>query len=287
MNLCDIQEIKSILERSGFRFSKSLGQNFLTEDWVPKKIAESCGADKNSCVLEIGPGIGCLTQELAQKAKKVVSVEIDKGLLPILQETLAEYHNIEIVSGDILKTDIPSLCRNKFGEQKVYACANLPYYITSEAISSLMESKAFEAITVMVQKEVAQRIHATPGTSAYSAFSIYVNYHMKSQILFEVPAACFIPQPKVDSAVIRLDKRSKPAAVVTNEKLFFSIVRAAFNQRRKTLANALLPLLGNSLKKQQISELITSCGFEPNIRGERLSIQDFAKLTNAVEQFKI
>jgi 16S rRNA (adenine1518-N6/adenine1519-N6)-dimethyltransferase len=284
MNLCNIHEIKSLLERHGFRFSKSLGQNFLTAEWVPERIAEMCGVDGESCVLEVGPGIGCLTQELAKRGKKVVSVEIDKSLLPILKETLAQQDNVEIISGDILKTDIPALCREKFGEPgtaKVYACANLPYYITSEAISALMESQVFDGITVMVQKEVAQRICASSGTSAYSAFSIYVNFYTEPEILFDVPAGCFIPQPKVNSAVIRLNRRTEPVADIQDTKLFFALVRGAFNQRRKTLANGLCSVLGSRMSKQEITQQIEACGFPGNIRGERLSIADFAKLANA------
>lgn len=283
MGLCDIQDIKAILGRHGFHFSKSLGQNFLTEQWVPDQIAQSCGADAASCVLEVGPGMGCLTVELAKRAEKVVSVEIDRTLFPVLSETLADCSNTEVVEGDVLKTDIKSLCEQKFSGRTVYACANLPYYITTPAIAALLDSGAFAGITVMVQKEVAERICAPAGTGDASAFSIYVQYHAKAEYLFEVPRDCFMPQPKVDSAVIRLTPLPEPAVVVPNEKLFFDIVHAAFNQRRKTLVNAMGSFLGSRLDKETLTKLVTDCGLDARIRGERLTLSDYAKLTDAVD----
>lgn len=284
MGLCDIREIKEILGRHGFHFSKSLGQNFLTAAWVPERIAESCGVDADSCVVEVGPGMGCLTRELSARAAKVAAIEIDRALFPVLEETLAGCDNTEVVQGDVLKTDLAALCREKFGDRPVYACANLPYYITSPAISALLDSGAFRGVTVMVQKEVAQRICAQPGTSDYSAFSIYVQYHAQARILFDVPADCFIPQPKVDSAVIRLDPREKPAVEVCDEKLFFGIVRAAFNQRRKTMVNAIVPAFGGKLDKAEIAQLVVSCGLDERVRGERLGLAEYAALTNAAAQ---
>lgn len=280
MELCDIQVIREILGRHGFRFSKSLGQNFLTAQWVPEDIAAACGADADSAVVEIGPGMGCLTAELCKTAKQVVAVELDRALFPVLAETLSDCGNVEVVHGDVLKTDLKALCADKLGGLPVHACANLPYYITTPAISALLECGAFESVTVMVQKEVAERVCAQAGTSAYSAFSIYVQYHAAAEILFDVPASCFVPQPKVDSAVLRLVPRATPAVEVTDEKLFFAIVRAAFNQRRKVLSNAAAPAFGGRLEKQQILDLITGCGLDERVRGERLTLQDFANLTN-------
>lgn len=281
MNLCDIHVIRDVLGRHGFRFSKSLGQNFLTAQWVPERIAAESGANAESAALEVGPGMGCLTRELSHTAKQVVAIEIDRALFPVLDETLAGCHNVEVVHGDVLKTDLAALCHEKFGDLPVYACANLPYYITTPAISALLDSHAFAGVTVMVQKEVARRICAAPGSSDYSAFSIYVQYHAAAKILFDVPAGCFVPQPKVDSAVLHLTPLDKPSVTVQDEKLFFAIVRAAFNQRRKTLPNAIAPAFGGRLTKDEILSLITSCGLDIRIRGERLSLDDYARLSDA------
>ncbi|MGM9612636.1 MAG: 16S rRNA (adenine(1518)-N(6)/adenine(1519)-N(6))-dimethyltransferase RsmA [Butyricicoccus sp.] len=281
MGLCDIHVIKDVLGRHGFHFSKSLGQNFLTAQWVPERIAAECGADKTSCALEVGPGMGCLTNELSKVAERVVAIELDRALFPVLEETLAGCDNVEVMHGDVLKTDLAAVCREKFGEKKVYACANLPYYITTPAISALLDSRAFSGVTVMVQKEVAKRICAASGSSDYSAFSIYVQYHADARILFDVPAGCFVPQPKVDSAVIRLTPRETPAVTVRDEKLFFAIVRAAFNQRRKTLVNAIQPAFGGRLDKADILSLIASCGLDERVRGERLSLDEYGALSDA------
>lgn len=283
MNLCDIDTIRDVLRRHGFRFSRSLGQNFLTDASVPQRIAEQSGAAEIKNMVEIGPGMGCLTAELCRRAEKVVAVELDRALLPVLDETLAEFDNFEVVQGDVLSLDLAALCREKFGAAHAAACANLPYYITTPAITALLESRAFDRITVMVQKEVAQRICAAPGTAAYSAFSIFVQYHAAAEILFDVPADCFIPQPKVDSAVLRLTPLDAPAVQTRNEKLFFELVRAAFNMRRKTLVNALMPALSSSLSKEEIAELVRAAGLEPNVRGERLSLADFARLTDTAD----
>lgn len=280
MGLCDITVIREVLGRHGFHFSKSLGQNFLTAQWVPDRIAAECGADQGTGVLEVGPGMGCLTLELCKRAGKVVAVELDRALLPVMAETLTGCENVEIVQGDILKTDISGLCREKFGDMPVHACANLPYYITSPAISVLLDSGAFESITVMVQKEVAERICAAAGTSEYSAFSVYVQYYAEAEILFDVPRSCFVPQPKVDSAVLRLKPRKAPAVETRDEKLFFAIARAAFNQRRKTLANAVQTAFSGKLDKAEVLELVRSCGFDERIRGERLGLAEFARFAN-------
>lgn len=282
MNLCNINDIRTVLNRYGFHFSKSLGQNFLTAQWVPARIAEQCGADKQSCVLEVGPGIGCLTEQLSLRANKVCAIELDRTLFPVLQETLAHCNNIELVQGDVLKCNIAEICHEKFGSAPVYACANLPYYITTPAISALLASKAFQAITVMVQKEVAERICAPAGTPEYSAFSVYIDYYADAEILFDVPHDCFTPQPKVDSAVVKLVPRKHPPVLVRDEKLFFSLVKAAFGQRRKTLANALTSLFSSALSKAEIIQLITDCGFDARIRGEKLSLANFAALTELI-----
>ena len=210
MDLCNINEIKALLARHGFRFSKSMGQNFLIESWVPQDIAESSGAKEGYGVLEIGPGIGPLTKELAMRADRVVSVELDQSLLPILKETMEPYPNSEIVSGDILKVDIPALVQEKFQGLTPIVCANLPYNITSPVLTALIESGCFHAITVMIQREVAQRICALPGTSEYGAFSVYCQYHTAPEILFDVPPECFLPAPKVTSSVLRMVPKEKP-----------------------------------------------------------------------------
>ena len=284
MDLCNIDDIRNVLGRHGFRFSKSLGQNFLTAAWVPAQIADSCGVDRDSCALEVGPGMGCLTEQLSKRADKVCAIELDRNLFPVLEETLAGCDNIEIVQGDVLKCDLAGICQEKFGDAPVYACANLPYYITTPAITALLTANVFQAITVMVQKEVAQRICAPAGSPDYSAFSIYIDYYADAEILFDVPRDCFVPRPKVDSAVVRLIPRGKPPVPVCNEKLFFTLVKAAFGQRRKTLANALQYALGNTLGKDGIVQLITDCGFDARIRGEKLSLADYAKLTELAEQ---
>ena len=284
MNLCDIQTIRAVLGRHGFHFSRSLGQNFLTDASVPRRIAEMSGAAEAKNVVEVGPGMGCLTAELCRRADKVVAVELDRALLPVLDETLAEFDNFEVVQGDVLALDLAALCRDKFGDGRAVACANLPYYITTPAITALLESGAFEQVTVMVQKEVAQRICAAPGTAAYSAFTIYVQYHAAAEILFDVPADCFVPRPKVDSAVLRLRPLKEPAVKTQDEKLFFALVRAAFNMRRKTLVNALGPVLGSSMGKEEITELVLSVGLDARVRGERLSLQDFARLADAAAE---
>lgn len=280
MDLCNINEIKALLARHGFHFSKAKGQNFLTQSWVPQNIVLESGVDETCGVLEVGPGIGPLTQQLCRYAKKVVAVELDRTLQPILAETMAGNENLEIIFGDILKTDISALVQEEFAGLRPMACANLPYYITTPVLAALLESRAFEAVTVMVQKEVAQRICAEPGTAAYSAFSIYVQYHAKAEILFDVPADCFVPRPKVDSAVLKLVPLDKPTVETKDEKLFFSLVRAAFNMRRKTLVNALGPVLGSSMSKEEITALVEAAGLDARVRGERLRLAEYAKLAD-------
>lgn len=279
--LCDPETIRGILGKNGFRFSKSMGQNFLIDPSVPLRIAEEAGIDRQTGVLEVGPGIGCLTACLASWAGKVVCLELDTALRPILSETLAEYENVEIVYGDALKTDLSALVSEKFSGLRPVVCANLPYNITSPIITAFLESGRFETITVMVQKEVARRMAAKPGTADYSAFSVLVQWYTQPELLFDVSPHCFMPAPKVTSSVIRLQKRAAAPAEMPDPALFFRTVRAAFSQRRKTLVNALVSGFG-TLSKQQLAEIIAECGFDEHVRGETLSIPEFARLSQAL-----
>ena len=281
MDLCNINEIKSLLARHGFRFSKSMGQNFLIADWVPREIAKASGAHPDVGVLEIGPGIGCLTRELAGRAGKVVSVELDRSLLPILEETLTDRDNVEIVPGDILKLDIRQTILEMPWLSGFAACANLPYNITTPAITALIEAQCFFAITVMIQKEVARRICAQPGSKDYGAFSVYCQYYTAPELLFEVPPDCFIPAPKVTSAVVRMVPRPAPAEVDDPDH-FFRVVKAAFALRRKTLLNSLSANLGGQYTKETLSQAIAACGLPADVRGERLSIPQFAQLSRCL-----
>ena len=281
MDLCDINQIKALLARHGFHCSKSMGQNFLIADWVPREIAKAAGAHPDVGVLEIGPGIGCLTRELAGRAGKVVSVELDRSLLPILEETLADRDNVEIVSGDILKLDIRQTTLEMPWLSGFAACANLPYNITTPAITALIEAQCFFAITVMIQKEVAQRICAQPGSKDYGAFSVYCQYYTAPELLFEVPPDCFIPAPKVTSAVVRMVPRPAPAEVDDPDH-FFRVVKAAFALRRKTLLNSLSANLGGQYTKETLSQAIAACSLPADVRGERLSIPQFAQLSRCL-----
>ena len=284
MNLCDIHQIKALLARHGFRFSKSMGQNFLIADWVPRDIAAASGAGPGTGVLEVGPGIGPLTSQLAGRADRVVSVELDRSLLPILTETLRPFPNAEVVSGDILKTDIPALIEEKFQGLTPVACANLPYNITTPAITALIEAGCFASITVMIQREVAKRICAAPGTADYGAFSVYCQYYTAPEYLFEVPPDCFTPAPKVTSAVVRMVPRPAPAEVDDPDH-FFRVVKAAFALRRKTLLNSLSANLGGQYTKETLSQAIAACGLPADVRGERLSIPQFAQLSRRLRGF--
>ena len=279
MNLCDIDQIKALLARHGFRFSKSMGQNFLIQDWVPRDIADASGAAPGVGVLEVGPGIGPLTRELAGLADRVVSVELDRALLPILAETLGDCPNAEVVSGDILKTDISALVGEKFQCVRAVACANLPYNITTPAITALIEAGCFDSITVMIQREVAKRVCAAPGTADYGAFSVFCQYHTAPEYLFEVPPDCFLPAPKVTSAVVRMVPRPAPAEADDPDH-FFRVVKASFALRRKTLANSLAAGLG--MPREEIAQAIQRCSLPAGIRGERLSIPQFAQLSRAL-----
>ena len=282
MKLYDLSVIRPLLEKHGFHFSKSMGQNFLIQEWVPKRILQVADIDKDFGVLEIGPGIGVLTQELCQAAAKVVSIELDRALLPVLDETLSEYGNVEIVNGDIMKISLPQILNEKLGGLPLAACANLPYNITTPVLRLLLESESFEQITVMIQKEVAQRICAKPGTSEYGAFTVFVEYYASPSICFDVPPDCFYPRPKVTSTVITLRKKSRDIPQEDKEFLF-SITRTAFSQRRKTLVNGLSSLFSGKLSKEQLQEVITGCGFAPLVRGETLSLDDFMRLASALK----
>lgn len=275
-NLSDIGVIKSILSKHGFTFSKSLGQNFLINPSVCPRMAELSGAGKGVGVIEIGPGIGVLTNELCKLSDKVVAIELDKRLLPVLDETLAEYDNVKIVNADVMELDLKKLIEEEFENMEVVVCANLPYYITSPVIMKLLESKLpINAVTVMVQKEAAQRMCAEVGSRASGAVTVAVNYYADVQMLFGVSAGSFMPAPKVDSAVMRLDILKVPP-VDTDEKSFFAVVKAAFSQRRKTVANSLSSGLG--LEKAKVIDLLEKSNVSANARAEKLSMQNFADI---------
>ena len=285
INVCDIQVMKPLLAEHGFHFSKAKGQNFLTQKWVPERIAEDAGVDRTAGVLEIGPGIGPLTQQLCLRAGKVCAVELDKRLAPILKQTVGEFDNLEILWDDVLNFDIPSLVAEQFPGLRPMACANLPYYITSPILTALLEAECFDSVTVMVQKEVAQRIAAKPGAADYSAFTVFCQYYAEPEILFDVPAHCFMPQPKVTSAVIHLRIREEKPWDILDEAVFFRTVRASFAMRRKKLQNGLAAGF-SELGKQGAGEVIAACGFDENVRGETLSIDDFARLSNAIVHWR-
>ena len=281
MDLTNYNEIRALLSRHGFRFSKSLGQNFLTAAWVPERIAESAGLDEGTGVLEVGPGVGCLTEQLSLRAGKVLAVELDKALKPVLAETLAGRENVEILFGDVLKQDLPALVREKLPGLRPVICANLPYNVTTPLLTAFLEAGCFEAVTVMIQREVAKRICAPAGTPDYGAFGLFVQWHCLTELLFDVPPSCFVPQPKVISSVIRLTRREEKPFPVQDEQLLFRVIRAAFNQRRKTLSNALSAGLGE-LSKEQAEKVLENCGFDPKIRGEAVELGGFVKITNEI-----
>ena len=272
MDLCNPKEIKALLGRHGFRFSKQMGQNFLIQPWVPRQTAEASGA---------GPGIGVLTEQLCKRADKVVSVEVDKRLPPILDETMAAYDNFKLVLEDVLKVDLRALLAEEFGDKPVAVCANLPYYITSPILMRLLEEKLpIRNITVMVQKEAAQRLCAAPGTREAGAISYAVAYYAEPKLLFSVQPGSFYPAPKVTSAVVRMDIRPTPAVQVEDEAGYFALIRAAFGQRRKTAANAIASGLGRS--KEAVIAAIEAAGFDARIRPEALTLEDFAKIQRAL-----
>ena len=286
IQVCDIQVMKPMLSQHGFHFSKAKGQNFLIAPWVPESIAVESGVDETAGVLEIGPGIGPLTQQLCLRAGKVCAVEVDTRLKPILELTVGEFSNLEILWKDVLKLDIPALVQEKFAGLRPMACANLPYYITSPILSALLEAECFDSVTVMVQKEVAQRIAAAPGTADYSAFTVFCQYYAEPELLFDVPAHCFLPQPKVTSAVITLRTRKERPWDIQDEEVFFRVVKASFAMRRKKLSNGLasgFPELG----KTGAAEVIAAAGFDANVRGETLSIPEFARIANEITKRRL
>lgn len=281
MDLCNRNDIQALLQRHGFHFSKAMGQNFLIEGWVPRDIAAASGADENTGVLEIGPGIGPLTAELAQRAGKVVAVELDRALLPVLAETMAPYPNVEVVPGDVLKLDLTAITAEKFQGLTPIVCANLPYNVTSPILEKLVESPCFTAFTVMIQREVARRLCAPQGSSEGGSFSLFLQYYMKPELLFDVPPEKFLPAPKVTSAVIRCVRRERPAVDVADESFFFKVMRGGFLLRRKTLANSLSAALPG-IPKESIQQAIADMGLPAAVRGEQLTLEDFAALSAAL-----
>ena len=280
MDLTNINHIKALLNRHGFRFSKSMGQNFLCEPWVVEDMILGAGLDREVGVLEIGPGIGALTKQLAEYAGKVVSVELDRTLLPILAETLGDYDNAEVISADILKVDLEALIAEHFAGLHPVVCANLPYNITSPVVTKLIDSGLFSCMTVMVQREVARRMCASPATSDYSAFTLYINYHCTSEILFDIPPECFIPAPKVHSSIVKLSLRTVPPVDADKKKLF-ALIKIAFAQRRKTLMNNILAA-NMGIEKGKLLETFERLNLDPKVRGEALSLQEFADLSGGL-----
>ena len=273
-----------VLQKYNFSFQKKFGQNFLIDTRILEGIIQAAHVTKEDFVLEIGPGIGTMTQYLCEHAREVVAVEIDQNLIPILKDTLSEYDNVEVINDDILKVDINQLARERNGGKPIKVVANLPYYITTPIIMGLFESHVpIDSITIMVQKEVADRMQVGPGTKDYGALSLAVQYYAKPEIVLNVPPSCFMPQPKVGSAVIRLTRHEVPPVDVKNEKLMFALIRASFNQRRKTLANGLNNFPQISLSKEQIQECIVELGVPVTVRGEALSLEQFAALSNIIE----
>ena len=280
MDLCNINEIKALLARHGFHFSKAKGQNFLTQSWVPQNIVLESGVDETCGVLEVGPGIGPLTQQLCRRAGKVVSVELDQRLYPVLAETMSGFDNFTLVKGDIMKQDLPALVSEHFAGLRPVLCANLPYNITTPLLTACVKAGCFASLTVLIQKEVAQRICARSGTADYGAFSLLMQYYTEPELLFTVPNTCFLPMPKVTSAVIRCTTRAVPPVSVQSEAMLWRTVKAGFALRRKTLVNSLQT--GFPLPKQELVQLIAGCGLPADIRGERLSLEDYARLSDAL-----
>lgn len=283
--LSDINVVKEILSRHGFHFSKALGQNFIVDPDVCPHIAEESGVNKEMCALEIGPGVGVLTKELARRAKSVLAIEIDSALPPVLAETLGEFDNVAVLNADVLKIDVLKTAREYFGNTPFVVCANLPYYITSPILMKLLEEGCgAESITVMVQKEAAQRIAAKPGTRDCGALTAAIHYYSEPEKLFDVGRNSFVPAPKVDSSVIRLKIRKEPPVAVADEKYFFKVIKASFGQRRKTLANSVSGGLG--FTKDEVFSALEKCSLAPTARAEELSLDDFAALCAALAKIQ-
>ncbi len=273
-----------ILKKYGFSFQKKFGQNFLIDNNILEKIVENAGVTKDDLVIEIGPGIGSLTQHLCEHAREVVAVEIDKKLIPILEDTLSEYDNVSVINEDVLKVDVNKIVREKNAGKNVKVVANLPYYITTPIIMGLFESNLpLESITVMVQKEVAERMQVGPGTKDYGALSLAVQFYSKPKVVLNVPASCFMPKPNVDSAVIKLEKHKEIPVEVTDAKKMFRIIRAAFNQRRKTLTNSIANAADLSYSKDDVAKVLEEMGLSATIRGEALTLEQFAKLSDLLK----
>ena len=286
MDLCNISNIKALMADAGITFRKEFGQNFLTNRIIPEDIADNCADTSDRLIIEIGPGIGCLTKELAMRYSRVVAVEIDKGLIPVLEKTLAEFDNVTVINDDIMKIDISELVETYSNGKPVSVCANLPYYITTPILMRLLESGVrFSSITVMVQNEVAQRLAANAGSSDYGAITAVLGYYGTVRKLFKVSAGSFVPPPKVDSAVVRIDLYDTCPYEIKDVKLFKNCIKAAFEMRRKTLENALSAKLGG-YTKEEIAAAIATSGFDAKIRGERLSTENFATLSNALFDIK-
>ncbi len=284
MNLCNINVIRSLMEDAGISFRKEYGQNFLINPMIPEDIADMCCDREDSLIVEIGPGVGCLTDALAKRYARVVAIEIDKGLIPILAKTMAEHENVTVLNADVMEVDLAALVAEYSEGRPVSVCANLPYYITTPILMRLLESGVrFSSITVMVQNEVAQRLCSKAGSKDYGAITAVLGYYGEARRLFRVPAGCFLPAPKVDSAVIRIDLYSAKKFNPKNEDLFFSLIRAAFEMRRKTLVNALSAKLPQ-YSKEAITAAIVSIGHTETVRGERLSTEDFVKLSNILSR---
>ena len=281
LDLCNYGQLRALLDAEGFHFSKSMGQNFLIDASVPERIADSASLDAHTGVLEIGPGVGALTQQLCLRAGAVTAVELDGSLAPLLEKTVGTHENLQIVFGDVLKTDLPALLERTMPGLRHVVCANLPYNVTTPVLTMLLESGLFESITVMIQREVARRICAEPGTGEYGAFSVLCRYHADCRALFDVSPSCFTPQPKVWSSVIRLTPWREKPVQPQDEALYFRVVRAAFGQRRKTLVNALSAGFGG-LSKPELARAVEEAGFAPTVRGETLSPADFAKLADTL-----
>lgn len=270
-----------IIQKYQFNFQKKFGQNFLIDSNILDKIVQSAEVTKEDCVLEIGPGIGTMTQYLAEAAREVVAVEIDKNLIPILKDTLSEYDNVTVINEDILKVDLNQIVQDKNGGRPIKVVANLPYYITTPIIMRLFENHVpLKSITIMVQKEVADRMQVGPGTKDYGALSLAVQYYAKPEIIMRVPASCFMPRPNVDSTVIRLERYEEPPVFVKDEKYLFAVIRASFNQRRKTLANGLTNAGNLGVNRQLVEEALTQMGLSATVRGEALTLSQFAELSN-------
>ena len=279
------QNTIEVLQKYNFNFQKKFGQNFLIDTHVLEKIIEESGITKDDFVLEIGPGIGTMTQYLCENAREVAAVEIDKNLIPILADTLSAYDNVEVINDDILKVDINKLAEEKNGGKPIKVVANLPYYITTPIIMGLFESHVpIDSITIMVQKEVADRMQVGPGTKDYGALSLAVQYYAKPQILLNVPASCFMPRPNVDSAVIQLTRYEKPPVEVADEHLMFRLIRASFNQRRKTMTNSVGNSPELSVSKEQMAAALEKCGLSATVRGEALTLAQFAELANVLSE---